>query len=203
MSMEGLPKPGCPRSSGGDSRVSLEYLVFGKERVAAPPELGYLAGHIEAHIRSNQAQAASLHDLIARIGSPLAEKVKSTAEELLPTAGSVGGALNLTEVGELERCSARTTIVTTDLDREVLLLSHEDGEGAAVPSIFGQVVIENIAEGTTYEYVLPEGSRWSQAASMLRQEIIRLGGLTPRLSIGICIFCMLVVLACRVILFST
>lgn len=156
--------------------VSLDYLVFGKEQEASPPELGYFAGYIEAHIQSRQAQAASLHDLVARLGSRLADKVKSTAEELLSDAEGGGGTLRLDEISVLERCSTHTTIVTIGLDREVLLLSNEGSEDVTAPSIFGQIIVDNLTEGATYEYILPQGSRWIRAASMLRHEILSIGG---------------------------
>lgn len=158
--------------------VSLEYLVFGSERSAALPELGFLTAHLESHIRNSQAQTASLHDLVARIGARLGDSIQSTARALLPEASTLAGILTPVDVFKLERCSNRITIVTTDLSQEVLVKHNEEG-GMAAPSIFAEIIAENVREGSVYEYIVPQGAAWSQEANLLRQEVIRIGKLEP------------------------
>lgn len=153
--------------------VSLEYLVFGRERVAPPAELGYLP-YLEAHMRNIEAQGASLHDLVARIGAKVGESVLVTAKELLPETTNLGGVLSPTDITSIERCNAHTTIVTTDLSLEVLALKHDGRADPTGPSVFAQVVAENIKEGGHYEYVVPRGAEWNQEARLLRQEVTRL-----------------------------
>jgi transcriptional regulator with XRE-family HTH domain len=160
--------------------VSLEYLVFGKERAAAPLELGFLTAHLESHIRSSQAQAASLHDLVSRIGDRIGEVIHSTAMELLPKASTLAGLLTPAEIFKLERCSKRITIATTDLSHEVLVISDQDKGSVGAPSVFAQIVADNLRDGSVYEYIVPQGASYLQTADLLRQEVMRLGNIEPR-----------------------
>jgi transcriptional regulator with XRE-family HTH domain len=153
--------------------VSLDYLVFGQEAASATPELGHLVSHFESHTRRAEARGTSLHDLEARIGERVVAGIRSTAEELLHDPRSVGGTLNPDDVAPIERCSKHTTIVTTDLSREVLVLA----EDVAAPSMFGQLVTDNIRSGVQYDYIVPKGSVWRETAWYLRQEVARLGEL--------------------------
>jgi transcriptional regulator with XRE-family HTH domain len=159
--------------------VSLEYLVFGNERATAPPELGFLAAHLESHIRASQARLGALHDLTARIGARLEESIQAAAKEILTEAATLAGMITPADVFKLERCSNRVTVVTSDLSQEVLILQHSGEEDVAAPSIFAHIVAENIREGSTYEYIVPQGAAWSQAGGMLSQEVIRVGELEP------------------------
>jgi hypothetical protein len=158
--------------------VSLEYLVFGKERATAPPELGFLAAHLESHIRVSQVKLGAIHDLAARMGARLGESMQAVAREILDETPTVAGMITPSDVFKLERCSNRVTVVTSDLSQEVLVLQHQHGaEDVAAPSIFANIVAENIRDGSTYEYIVPHGAKWSQAANMLSQEVIRVGEL--------------------------
>lgn len=157
--------------------VSLDFLIFGRERVAPAPELGYLAGHLETHMRAVESQSASLQALVARLGSRLGEQIREIAEDLLPSTTTLAGMLNHADINLLERCSSRTTIITRDLSREVLILSQQDNENVAAPSTFSQLVADNIRADTDYEYVVPDGKKWRETATLLKQELIRLGGI--------------------------
>lgn len=161
--------------------VSLDYLVLGREPAGPPPELGYLTGHFEAHIRSARVQEAALHDLTAHIGAEIGGKiaslVRSTAEELSAAGMGIAGMLSPTEVAMLERCDAQTTIVTSDLSSEVVVLADDGNESAAAPSMYSRVVAENIAEGNRYEYIVPDDPELRRTAALLRQELVRLTGL--------------------------
>jgi transcriptional regulator with XRE-family HTH domain len=159
--------------------VSLEYLVFGNERATAPPELGFLAAHLESHIRVSQVKLGAVHDLTARIGARLGRSIQAVAREILDETATVAGMITPSDVFKLERCSNRVTVVTSDLSQEVLILQHGEEEDVAAPSIFANVVAENIREGSTYEYIIPQGAKWSQAANMLSREVIRVGELEP------------------------
>jgi transcriptional regulator with XRE-family HTH domain len=155
--------------------VSLDYLVFGRDRVIAPPpELGYLP-YLDAHIRSTQVQSEALYDLVSRVGARLGQAAHAAAAELLEESGNQAGTLSPADVADLERCSVHTAIVTTDLNAEFdVLLFRDDTE--ATPTVFAQVVAENIKEGTRYEYFVPQGPEWTRAARALRQGIVQLGG---------------------------
>lgn len=157
--------------------VSLDYLVFGKEPAPVAPELGYLVGHFESHTRGVEARGIALHDLEARIGARVVAQMRSTAEELLNDPRSLGGMLDPDDVISIERCSGRTTIVTTDLSREVIIFPQQGAENVAAPSMFGQLIAENIRANVHYEYIVPRGTGWSEIGRYLRQEIVRLSGL--------------------------
>ena len=85
--------------------VSLEYLVFGKEKTGTQPELSHLAAHLTTHIRSSQADGGALRDVIIRVGERLEEAIESTTRELISDVGNIGGILTLRDVARLERCS--------------------------------------------------------------------------------------------------
>jgi hypothetical protein len=161
--------------------VSLDYLVLGREQIAPAPEFGYLTGHLQAHIRDAHVQAAALYDLTAHLGAEVGAKVadliRSAAEELASAGVGLAGTLSPAEVVSLERCDTRTTIVTSDLESEILVLASDEGEDAAAPSTFARVLVENIAEGSHYEYIVPDTTSLRRAALLLRQELIRLTGL--------------------------
>jgi transcriptional regulator with XRE-family HTH domain len=156
--------------------VSLDYLVFGKEPAPMAPELGYLVGHFESHTRGVEARGISLHDLVARIGARVVTQIRSTAEELLNDPRSLGGMLNPDDVIPIERCSVRTTILTTDLSREVLVFQQGE-ENVAAPSMFAQLIADNIRANVHYEYIVPKAAEWIETARYLRQEIVRLSEL--------------------------
>lgn len=157
--------------------VSLDYLVFGQEPAPAIPEVGHLVGHFESHTRSVEARGTSLHDLVARIGDRVVAEIRSTAEELLHDPRSVGGTLNPDDIIQIERCSIRTTILTTDLSREVLVLKQQGAEDIAAPSMFGQLIADNIRSKVYYDYIVPKGTAWRETAQYLHQEIARLSDL--------------------------
>lgn len=154
--------------------VSLDYLVFGRERSAPVPELRYLTSHIEAGMRDAQTHAAALHDLVARTGARLGEAIRSTVEELLSEPTGLGGMLSAEDATVLEGCSLHTTIVTTTLDMEVLVLTDDETVEAAAPSLFAEVVASNIGEGGRYDYFIPQGRQLGRAAELLTQEVARL-----------------------------
>ena len=148
--------------------VSLEYLIFGRERLTPSAELGYLP-YLEAHIRGVAAQSASLHDLVARIGAKVGETIYATARDILPETSNLGGMLDSTDVINIERCDSHTAIVTRDLN-----LNVEARADVSAPNVFQQVVAENIRDGGHYMYVIPEGAGWRQAATLLQQEMQRI-----------------------------
>jgi transcriptional regulator with XRE-family HTH domain len=154
--------------------VSLDYLVFGRERSAPVPEVRYLTSHIEAGLRDAQTHAAALHDLVARTGARLGEAIRITVEELLSEATGLGGMLSAEDATVLEGCSVHSTIVTTTLDMEVLVLTDDEAVEAAAPSLFAEVVASNISEGSRYDYFIPEGRELGRAAELLIREVSRL-----------------------------
>jgi transcriptional regulator with XRE-family HTH domain len=166
--------------------VSLDYLVLGRE-LGTQPELGYVTGRMEAHIRNTYVQAEALYNLIARIGNQtgarlgeqLATLVHSVAQELVNDGVSLAGTLSPDEVVTIESCDAETTIVSADLSSEILVLEQEGHEETTATGFFAQVVTENIAGGSRYEFILPSRRKLRHAGSLLRQEIIRLTNIDP------------------------
>jgi transcriptional regulator with XRE-family HTH domain len=160
--------------------VSLDYLVFGQDHVTRAPEYeyGYLTSQVEAGIRKSQADAATLYDLVARIGARLSQQIKIAAQELQPEAVSGTGMLTVDEVTTLESCSTHTVVVTPTLETEVLLLpARGEGETAA-PGTFNEVIVENIEVQRSYEYFVPRGDEFVRRAGLLRQEVIDKSGLS-------------------------
>ena len=123
--------------------------------------------------------AAELYDLVARVGARLSEKIRETAQELLPESAGSAGTLMIDEVKALESCSVHTMIVTSSLDPEVLVLTTPGDHEAAGPSVFADVVVENVERHHTYEYFVPTGRDLARRAALLRQQIIERSGMHP------------------------
>jgi transcriptional regulator with XRE-family HTH domain len=164
--------------------VTLDHLVLGRE-LGTQPELGYMTGRMEAHIRSTHVQAEALYDLTARIGNQtgarlgeqLGTLVRTVAQELVNDGVSLAGTLSPDDVVAIERCDSNATIVSADLSSEILVLEQD----AAAFGFFAQVLIENISTGSRYEYLVPNRPSLRHAGKLLRQEIIRLSNLNPAL----------------------
>lgn len=163
--------------------VSLDYLVLGRQRTAPLPELGYLTGHLESHMRNLEEHNATLHDLVTRIGvqagAQLAALVRSAAENLVSECSNIAGTLTPLEVAALERCDAHTMVVMPDLSTEVLVLQQEGLEDTPAPGFFAHVIVENLLEGSRYEYISPQRAGLRHMGNLLRQEVIRLSELAP------------------------
>lgn len=166
--------------------VTLDYLVLGRE-TTNQPELGYLTGQLEAHVRTAHVQAEALHDLTARIGhetgdrlgAQIATMVRAVARDLVAEGVSLAGTLSADDVVAIERCDRDATIVTSDLSSEIVVLEQEGIDDTAAAGFFAQVLVENIAAGKHYEYLVPNRSSLRQAASLLRHELVRLSKLDP------------------------
>lgn len=154
--------------------VSLDYLVFGRERQAAAPEGGYLARHVETALRLAETRSATISDLVSRTGARLGETIRQTVEDVMNEDPRPGGLLNDTEVTYIERCSLHTTIMTTTLDMDVSILHPDDGGPRTSPSLFGQLIADNIVNGSRYDYFLPDDSELDQPAAMLENQLVEL-----------------------------
>ena len=161
--------------------VSLDYLVFGKERSSPGMDVGYFASHLDEGLRRAQRDSANLYELVARVGVRLGDRVREVAEDLLPHVGQAAGTLTAEEVTQVERCSVHTTIVTSSLAMEVLVNPGAEGREGSAPGLFAHTVVENIRENHVYEYFIPQGKELSQAAGLLRQQIIELVELDAKL----------------------
>jgi transcriptional regulator with XRE-family HTH domain len=159
--------------------VSIDYLVLGEDQQSSNFEAGYLSSQLEAGIRRAQTDAAALHDLVARVGARLGQQIKAAAQELLPEAVSGTGALTADEATMVEGCSLHTSIVTSSLDTEVLVLPTGDNEETAAPGPFAEVVVKNIEEHQRYEYFLPQYHNLDHSAYLLRQQVIEKSSLDP------------------------
>jgi transcriptional regulator with XRE-family HTH domain len=160
--------------------VSLEYLVFGRERSAPSPEVGYLSSHVEAALRQAETRSAAIADLVSRTGARLGESIRETVEAILDEDTQSGGALNADQLGgsltadevrTVESCSQHTTIVTTTLDMDVLIVDQGSDDTASSPSLFSQLIADNISSGSRYDYLLPDDEELDQAATLLRQQL--------------------------------
>ncbi len=154
--------------------VSLDFLVFGRERLVSSPEVGHLARHVETAVRQAETRAAAINDLVSRIGDRLGETIRQTVEDVLDEKTQPGGLLNPSEVSIVESCSQHTTNVTTTLDMDVVILNPESVDPTSAPSLFAQVMADNITGGSRYDYFLPGDEAFDQPATLLREELTRL-----------------------------
>jgi transcriptional regulator with XRE-family HTH domain len=151
--------------------VSLDYLVFGRERSVSSPEIGYLSRHVETGLRQAETRAAAIKDLVSRTGARLGDSIRETVEAILHEDSQPGGLLNANEVTAVERCSQHTTIVTATIDMDVVVVDPDSRNPASTPSLFGQLIADNISAGSRYEYFLPWDAALDQEATLLRQQL--------------------------------
>lgn len=165
--------------------VSLDFLVFGVELDPPPPDYGNLVSHLEASLAQVQARSAGLRDFVGRIGSMLATRIQATAEEAFKDGVASGGWINSRELRILESFSRHTRIATADFDLDVMLVKSSSDSGGgpadldnveALPAPFTSVIAQNIKNGFSYSYVIPEGAEWRRKARKLRQVIFDLSG---------------------------
>jgi len=150
--------------------VSLDYLVYGQE----PPEGGEYtlwAQHLEDTVRQMTSEAASLRQLVDRIGIEISGRLYDVAAEVVKQSGARGGALTATELAQVERYSFSTRIATVDLDTDILLPRETSPDAVAAPGPFAGVVAANIIAGNDYAYIIPDSGRWIRRARLIVQEV--------------------------------
>ena len=59
---------------------------------------------------------------------------------------------------------------------DVLILDPESNDPPSTPSLFSQLIADNISSGSRYEYFLPADEELDQAAMLLRQQLASLCG---------------------------
>ena len=156
--------------------VSLDYLVLGRDATQSSPEFGHLASHIETALRQAETRAASVSDLVSRTGARLGESIREIVEAILEEDAQPGGLLNADEVEVVETCSEHTTIMTTTLDMDVSIVGTDGTDPATTPSLFTQLIANNISAGSRYDYYLPNDQALDQPAEMLNQQLATLCG---------------------------
>ncbi len=153
--------------------VSLDYLVFGRESTPRTPEVGFLAGHLELAIRDAETRGAGIYDLVSRTGAMLGDKILATVREIQAEQTALGGVLTPEEVSVVEACSRHTTIVTTVLDTEVLLLRSDSDQQQNAPGQFMEALTRNLDAGYRYDYVIPADPALDAPASALLESARR------------------------------
>jgi hypothetical protein len=152
--------------------VSLDYLVYGQGSLEAEDHALWVQ-HLDDTVRRMTSEAASLRQLVDRMGMNIFDRIYEVATEIVKQGGARGGALNATELAQVERYSSTTRIATVDLDVDVLLPKETSPDGVAAPGQFAGVVAANIAQGNNYVYIIPDGERWIRQARLIVQQVKR------------------------------
>ncbi len=153
--------------------VSLDYLVFGisQEPQAAAPDYGPLARYIDLSLSEVQARAARHTWMIGRISSALAQEIDQIARRVVEHATPPAGMLLDDESLVLERYSVDTTIVSLNLQYDILAFEETKAAGRFLP-----VVAENLIKGRAYRFLLPAPARdWRPVVDSFR-EILQASG---------------------------
>lgn len=150
--------------------VSLDYLVYGQE-LSEGTEYALWAEYFEDTVRRMTTEAASLRQLIDRVGMEVAGRLYEVATEVVKQSGARGGALTARELVQVERYSFSTRIATVDLDTEVLLPRETSPDAVAAPGPFAGVVAANILAGNEYVYIIPDDGHWIRRARLIMQEV--------------------------------
>jgi len=153
--------------------VSLDLLVYGQDQLGEA-DLTAWTQHFEDTIRHMTSEAASLRQLVARMGIDISARLYEVATEVVKGSGARGGALTFAEVAQVERYSCYTRIATVvDLDTDVLLPRESSPDKTAAPGPFADVVAANILSGNGYEYIIPDTSKWVRRARLIVREVRR------------------------------
>jgi hypothetical protein len=149
--------------------VSLDYLVYGRDS-SEGAEYAVWAQHLDDTVRRLSSEAASLRQLVDRMGITISDRIHKVATEVVKQAGARGGALTTTEVMQVERYSSCTKIARVDLDADVRLPKETSPDSFAAPGPFAGVLVANISEGKDYVFVIPDGGRAIREARLMAQE---------------------------------
>ncbi len=149
--------------------VSLDYLVYGQDS-SEGAEYAQWAQHLEDTVRRMTSEAASLRQLVARMGIEISGRLYDVAAEIVKEAGTRGGALTATELTQVERYSSSTRIATVYLG-EVLLPRETSPDAVVAPGPFARVVAANIFAGNDYIYIIPDSRQWIRRARLIVQEV--------------------------------
>lgn len=150
--------------------VSLDFLVYGQD-ASGGADHAVWSQHFEDTVRRMTAEAASLRQLVARMGVDISAQLHEVATEVVKQSGARGGALTAAEVAQVERYSYHTRIATVDLDTDVLLPRESSPDAIAAPGPFADVVAANILAGNGYEYIVPDSPRWTRRANLIIREV--------------------------------
>ncbi|WP_083911188.1 helix-turn-helix domain-containing protein [Nocardia takedensis] len=128
--------------------VSMDYLIFGERPEVVAGDESTL---MKAQIRMAIAEASDLGgrhlDMFSRIARTLQNEISSTARalaELGDYSAPVGFVTNAEAIG-METCTRRVRVMTRIFQSDI-----SDGE----PGPFFEVVVNNLHQGRTYEYLL-------------------------------------------------
>jgi transcriptional regulator with XRE-family HTH domain len=150
--------------------VSLDFLVYGQDALSGADHTAW-AQHLEDTIRRMTSEAASLRQLVDRIGIDISARLYEVATDVVKHSGARGGALTAAEVVQVERYSRYTRIAAVDLDTEVLLPRESSPDAIAAPGPFADVVAANILAGDGYEYIIPDSPQWIRRARLIIKEV--------------------------------
>lgn len=150
--------------------VSLDFLVYGQDPLSGADHTAWTQ-HLEDSIRKMTSEAASLRQLVDRMGIEISAQLYDVAIEVVKHSGARGGALTAVEIAQIERYSCHTRIATVDLDPEVLLPRESSPDEIAAPGPFAEVVAANILAGSGYEYFVPDSSQWIRRARLIIREV--------------------------------
>ncbi len=150
--------------------VSLDFLVYGQDALSGGDHAAW-AQHLDDTVRHMTSEAASLRQLVDRMGIEIAAQLYEVATEVVKHSGARGGALTAAEIAQVERYSGHTRITTVDLDTDVLLPRESSPDDIAAPGPFTDVVAANILVGNTYEYIVPDSPRWIRRAGLIAREV--------------------------------
>jgi transcriptional regulator with XRE-family HTH domain len=150
--------------------VSLDYLIYGQDS-SEGSESGLWAQHLDESVRRMTSEAASLRQLVDRMGINISDRIHEVAAEVVKQSGARGGALTATEVALVERYSSYTRIARVDLDAEILLPREISPDAVAAPGPFSGVIATNVSLGNDYVYIIPDSGRSIRRARLIVQEV--------------------------------
>ncbi|QIS11467.1 helix-turn-helix domain-containing protein [Nocardia arthritidis] len=159
-------------------KVSLDFLMFGEDTVAGPGgvlEYGPIARYMEVSISSIRADIAAETAFVAKIGTILTDQITEAARTAARRAMTLHGMLDRVQILELERFSEDSTIVTGNLDDDIVEVNSDIERGMAAGN-FITVVAENLAKKRRYHFVLsPDMPDREQVAQRYRTLLLGKG----------------------------
>jgi transcriptional regulator with XRE-family HTH domain len=165
--------------------VSLDYLVFGikQEPPGAVPDYGPLARYIDLSLSGIQAKAAQHMSTMGRISSALAREIDQVARRVGEEAALPAGMLLDDESLVLEGYSVDTTIVSLNLQHDIVAFEGTKAAGRFLP-----VVAHNLIAGRSYRFLLPAPARDRRPVVDSFREILQASGVASDTLVQNCRF---------------
>ncbi len=162
--------------------VSLDYLVYGSNSETISDTSSWI-GHFEETFKKVSTQGDTVRQSVNRVGLMLSGQIEQAVRRVLHDDElEKSGAVTRSEVVAFEKYAVRTRIATISIELDLIFPEEGIGQGLAMPGLFLEAIIGNVARGHEYQYLIPDDARARDQAALLVGRVrgeLRSRGLDP------------------------